>query len=808
MVGAIDMTTTYRAYNAVREGVRTANRCTWATDGECNELTAEANPGPPYYNWVAYQEGSGPTYFGEMHRYYGIGYYLQAPQYTIDNFSAYRLDDVTFDYNSNERNFAALLFEAQGANPRIYQARAPHLNITRVPGGRPQVTATYQVGGGNYQNNISYTVNGSPTLSWNGNRTGTVSFTLGAPSGVNACRISTNFNGQGSHNMSAIPCGSDATYDLNTAEVIFTVYANDGSSPLAANGSVGMELSGPGISGWLDLGGRQYSGGDDASLCPRVPGSLGSGGVGNNNNYIQFSANCSESVPGHNGYNTRLRFGQTYTLRFELENVSGGDLQWNFEDVEIYLPRIRSGSQSWEDCQAPLLKSQIQNEQGCAVGNSGSAGLVRFKDPQNVPNNYVGEADSFIPAPPFTDSVNPVTGINSANCAVVSANRGSSAICLDWFEMPSLAAVRSRTLPCNTSNHGNSIIDPSVPTFDPQLVEADCNAAGFSQYSPVSGSVEYTVRSESFPSIAPVSWTPTGCNDNNAPVPAAVRAYRHHAHDISPNGHGSDPVDIGTNVDPRNAGYSCPRYGNDYQLVTEVYDDTTTTAQFFSRQQFDYQVGCEANDWHDVVRSHASAAGLDSRAFFESFRTTSPSASSSSQGDPVTLAEVSEAVFNQYAASACNMLMLPGQPGAVVETAFGDCQNTNFTAPPTLCEQDGVVCEQQVAGFCGSSGAVTAQSALQQEAQNYFFTRLHGLYPEAQLGCTGDNCAQFGPPAGYDPTDPNGLAQWEGSIEVPLMSANLIEFFTGYQANLFGAGRVSFMLGTNDARTFEVEHVR
>jgi hypothetical protein len=122
------------------------------------------------------------------------------------------------------------------------------------------------------------------------------------------------------------------------------------------------------------------------------------------------------------------------------------------------------------------------------------------------------------------------------------------------------------------------------------------------------------------------------------------------------------------------------------------------------------------------------------------------------------------------------------------------------------------VCVKAFGGFCGDSSSdgtnIPPQSALQAEAQQHFFHTLKKVYPAAQLGCTGENCAYFGAPAGYDPNDPGLLAQWEGTLEVPLLSSNLIEWFTGDTVEIFGDGRISFSLGTKQARQFERELVQ
>jgi hypothetical protein len=183
-----------------------------------------------------------------------------------------------------------------------------------------------------------------------------------------------------------------------------------------------------------------------------------------------------------------------------------------------------------------------------------------------------------------------------------------------------------------------------------------------------------------------------------------------------------------------------------------------------------------------------------------------PGLSSSIQQSGIK-APVSETVFNEFAGTSCEMEMVPGQPSQPVGSVNGSCMEPLHLPPSELCDGDGHVCVKAFGGFClggNSDGTILPpQSALQAEAEKHFFHTLKKVYPAAQLGCTGENCANFAAPAGYNPNDPGLLAQWEGTLEVPLLSSNLIEWFTGDSVDIFGDGRVSFSLGTKHARQFE-----
>ncbi|MCI5066223.1 hypothetical protein MRY87_10905, partial [bacterium] len=178
-------------------------------------------------------------------------------------------------------------------------------------------------------------------------------------------------------------------------------------------------------------------------------------------------------------------------------------------------------------------------------------------------------------------------------------------------------------------------------------------------------------------------------------------------------------------------------------------------------------------------------------------------------GSQDILGTITEGEYTDFVTQGCRMEELPGQPKELVGKALGDCNRTYATAPAALCDQPDVICEQEFAGFCGGDGGDTpSHSALQQVAEAHFNSRVQTLYPSAKFGCTGENCVRFAPPTGYDPEDPEGLSAWEGSIEVPLLSANLIQMFSGESVRLFGPHRVSFTVGSQQERTFETEHTR
>lgn len=829
MIGAYDVSTAYHGYTALREGVEAANRCTWTTDGECSAFNSSGGGATnAYYNWTAY-DASPSQYFGYKYRYYGTEYHLSRPQVALDNFTVYSLGTRTFDYSSNLRRFAQLRFPAEGIRPRVLQALSPHLNITRIAGGRPNVSATYINGGGNYSNNISYTVSGAPNLQWNGTRSGTVSFTLSAPSGLTTCRVSENFDGNGNHSPGAEGCVAQPGYNVNRGYASLVVYGNDANSQTGSSGRVRMRISGPGLSGQVPLGARAYSYGDDASFCPRVPSLPAPSSSSNISSYVTTDmTTCAESVPGtYQGF-SQLRFGETYTLHFDLQNVTGGDLQWSFDGLDIYLPRISSAWNSWRECTGGVLPSEMQAQAGCTVPNGNSAPLLRWTNQNAQPGNYISQDGAFTPPGPATPSEpsnfplehrfssTPHETISTAPCPLIETYVNGAA-CSDWFEVFSSPQSGTMTQECSP-NFGTSITamnNGTMAGLDEEGARTECGEpeADAQLFSVNPTPVTYTVATTLLDQLEPIVWEAENCTENNPPLPPAVTQYPHRTYSEQFIGYG-DAVHLGTSIDPRplleTAEYSCERAGAPYRATPVTYDHATTTLPFFEHIHFEHAIGCEEDDWTPAVRARAILAGMNPSAFMEAGRNI-PGLSSGNPHSGIK-APVSEAIFNEFAGTSCEMEMVPGQPSQPVGSADGSCLEPLHSAPAELCAVGGVVCVQEFGGFCGN-GALGGsnpppQSALEAEAQQHFFHTLKKIYPAAQLGCTGKNCANFGAPAGYDPSDPGLLAQWEGTLQVPLLSANLVEWFTGDTVDIFGEGRVSFSLGTKQARQFERSLVR
>ncbi|NBW39490.1 pilus assembly protein [bacterium] len=821
MIGAYDANTAFHGYTALREGVESANRCTWTTEGGCTTFST-SEPSPPYFNWTAFVP-SMSEYYGYQYQYYGTEYHLLRPQFEVGNYQAYSLGTRSFEYASNLRRFAQLRFPAEGIRPRIFQSISPHLNIARIPGGRPQVSATYIGGGGNYSNNIPYTLNGSPSLQWNGARNGTVSFTLGAPSGLDECRISENFDGAGSHTPSTADCSSSAAYRPNRGFVSLVVYGTDANSQTGSSGQIQMRISGPGLQGQVPLGARAYGYGDDASFCPRVPNLPSPNAPGSSSYVTTDIATCAESIPGTYAGFRRLRFGETYTLHFSLVGVTGGDLQWSFDGLELFLPRISGGWNNWRECVGGILPSDYHNRSGCTVPNGRLAPEVRWVNQASQPNNSTGQQSVFTPPgadTPAGEAAHPLEHrfsasekdtITSAPCSVISTYLPNT-FCDDWYEIPSIPISGMMTQACS-ENLGTAIHEiegGSLEEINLELAFTECGPPEESvQLYTVSvgpEEIDYELQTHQFSNIPSMIWEPATCNDAEPPIPAEVLQYPHHSYSESSYGYGP-PFHLAPTIDPRimitTPAYSCSRSGIPYTVATVLYDEHTTSQNFFQELHFEHEVGCAEDEWGLTVRANAIDAGMNPLAFMEAGKLTPTfSVGSSVQG---IKAAVSESIFNQYATAECEMEMVPGQPLQPVGSLEGSCQNPLHTQPATLCENSDVVCIRELAGFCGAQGDGVSPSVslLEAEAQQHFFSTLKQIYPAAQFGCTGSNCAQFGAPQGYDPNNPGTLSQWEGTLQVPLLSARLLNFLIPEEHDLFGAGRLSFSLGAKNARRFE-----
>ncbi|MCI5065932.1 hypothetical protein MRY87_09430, partial [bacterium] len=558
MIGVVDVNTTLQAYHAVRDGVETANRCTWATDGDCNEVSPDTGPGPAYFNWNAYRPGA-TTYYGYKSQYAGEEYFLTAPRFRFDTFEGHRLDYRSFTTTLHRRQVAQLTFPARAITPQIYEAELPALRIQRVPGGRPNVSATFLDGGGRYQNTLDYQVLNSPSLRWNSQNSGRVRFRIRRPAGI-VCRESVNFNRASGHSASEQECGHGvgSGFQPNRVKAILFVTANSGNSPRTANGTVSMTLSGPGISEPIDLGGRRYGGNDDASLCPRVPSLRRRNGLGP----WVTQQNCSESTPGRYSGFSALEYDRNYTLTFSF--TSGApDLEWNFEDLQLYLPRITSGDEQWQDCEGGVLRSQYGSNSGCSIGGSAaSSSVLEWIDPEAQPENY-----RQVLREELTDVLieTPHNTIRPASRELIDAVFGrqhSSEELRDWFETPSQSDPnREVRHECDEQNFGQSIREVPEPgqPAEVELSRADSECrANTSLPSHSVHDLRYYTEPVAI-AAEPVSWTPENCTDHSSRVlPPAARRFRHVTFNTTYDGQEElDP--LGRDRDPREA-LSSPSY--------------------------------------------------------------------------------------------------------------------------------------------------------------------------------------------------------------------------------------------------------
>lgn len=808
IIGAIDVNTSLQGYSAVREGIRTANRCTWATDGDCTEVSAPFSTSDLYYNYEVYQPGP-PSYIGHKFSYSGNAHHLLAPVYRLSNFRAEVLDSIQFDQQIQERDFRELAFPAEGTTPIIYQARLPRLNITRIPGGRPSITATYRADGEPWEELLSYSSSGSVNLQWSDptKRSGSITFRINRPAGNGLCRKSTNFNGKGGHDAGNTNCSQVNGYHPNKVEAVVMVYGNDGNSANSSEGDINMSISGPGFTNPVSLGGRHYFTGNDASLCPRVPNLGDQGGA-----FVSQSG-CSESDPGAYSKFGALEYDQTYTLNFSLQNITG-DLHWNFESLRLYLPRIKDGWNNWRACQDPVTPSQFEKNNGCRRGNGDKAKLVRWKNEEAQPHNGVSVRTASLQS----SSNQEVLGISSANCGDASTALGAPIPpkeCINWYEFPSSPGVQTVNASCGP-NYGRSISAPSsgntAATVNIAAAVSECDTTVAQSYSANATNVITRTKSISLPSVQDVSWERSSCADNSPPIPSAVSAYQWPAWDESFEKY-SNPIDLGKSVDPREllstSAYSCSYQGTPYSTAVTSYNEDTTTRDFFKKVHFDFEMGCDENEWQEATRQEAIQAGMSRNAYFEAEKKTTNESEQETEQDIV--ATISKRTFEEYSDTACLVEMIPGQPDELVATVQGNCDNTYESAPVDLVQGgEGLVWVKQVGGFCGLQEAeddANLPTVLENEAKTRFYSRVQMLYPAAQLDCDGDNCVRFGPPAGVDPNDRGTLAQWEGSIQVPLLSAQLVEFFAGSSFSFFDEAS-TLTLRSEESRTFESELTR
>lgn len=264
---SIDLSNAFRSYTALQEGVRTATRCAYTTDGSC--VSSNASSPSPIYD-VTLHTGT-PTPYGFMYLYTGKEEFITKPTYVVDNFHAEVLGEV--QYNANEfQHFAHMpMYEIQGT-PKINLIHAVYPYISgSTPGGA--TFSFFNQHGKVFQPNDtislsqSRTVNASqPIKSFQ-----PITFNMPIPFDITqACKKSTQFNYSDDptiiHTADTPNCVDMTAVNATTTNIVLWVKGNNQGSSNGATGTIRLSLDG------VPLGGRQFTsspGLHDASLVPR-----------------------------------------------------------------------------------------------------------------------------------------------------------------------------------------------------------------------------------------------------------------------------------------------------------------------------------------------------------------------------------------------------------------------------------------------------------------------------------------------------------------------------------------------------------
>ncbi len=730
--GAIDVSNTMQAYNALQEGVRTSLRCTYTVDGECIDVPTAAPS--PLFNWYEITGTTGDEVYGYRYHYEGTEKYIQRPVYNVSNFRARTLVQHQFDVSYYSRQAHRRKFPAVGevAGIPIFQARAPRVRVNSPEDSRFRYL---EQPGVHYVNNLSYTIqnNITSTNNWidstastpvTSRNLGTIRFRVNNPHQGAECRKSDQFNyASDSVVASNNGCGG---HNGSRGNVVLWIHGDSQGSDNGATGVIDIRVDGPGLS--MDLGGRKYTSNPGTRHADHVPRGIPSGYL------APGSAPYTEATDYPN---VIVEFGQWYTISFTLrqaldEPSTYGKVFYNSNNMDLFAPRYGESENSHVECEGGLYPSEFSNPANCNTENGREALSVSWINHHSQPANFLSASDTknlqdTADSAPLSDSE-----LHNQLSGVVPASQ-----LIDYYETPSSASeelIASETTDC-PSNYGVVQEADGNDFVTTSAAHTICPAQQTHIGAIVEDSSKWLVSGyQQIPGNPSIDWVRPNCEEA-APqqVPAEVALYHHHDDgQISFSHYATQHIYTGPENAPENDPdyvvandplYNCSDHAPSFAVGSKAYNkDMEDLPQESLFAGLINELGC---NWEEVVRDEAVSLGMNTSAFFEaSFgnQTVTPL-----EGEP---------------AECITFWKDPGEPidGALIPLAGNPYP---YGVVPAGCESD--ACHVEFIGFDGdgSGGAGEVEVDLEKAAQDFGFETVRALYPRASWDCEDDDCVDL-----------------------------------------------------------------
>ncbi len=744
VAGAFDINTLLQGYSALQEGVTASLRCVYTSDGKC--VATQPDLRPRLFNY--YRVNRSAEYLTDLFDFRGVTSWIDQPRYRYSNFTATVLGNVEYDQPT--------------ANLRIRQKYYPADRTARFT----LRTATFP-----------YILNSArnPTLRYRGASINQVAVPQGsyAPHVYSATSVRLQSDGPGGgvddvaddFYFSAIPApservltsslleypiGANHTPNFNAnfassseVQVAVHITGDKGDTTVGSLGGVSIDLQRRNSNGeWVlvrSLGAQQLG---------RQPGESSSANFVIRGLPIEFidQDSVTDYSELHDYSPIILRYGQSYRIHFALVRTAGA-VGWQAHQVRIFYPDDLVNQSKVIACLNPL--SPCSAPSSCQLGENLPAEIldatVNIHESESPTLGASLLLASCSPGHGTIDDLLTAQGI--ALCARAYEVQADTASCAAVVESRSCAAIgpSNRGVPQSPSADGKLRGSPEALSSCPPPEDSAAGPAQSPRWSVVNavvpneeiapGSDGTLIQLKETCSQAP-SW-PSGSQLGSYPH----LAYSRDLQDYVPHYTGSnDPAQIKRNPTGE---YSCSEFPLHEQSVDVTPMTRTTLNQsslFFGEH---LKPGC---NWQEVLHQDGIKHELiPAQAYFAAEPPLATGRKARSSSEPDLCVDPSPEI-------------VWGDPEGQQLISGGPFPEQN---PPVECQQTGVSCRAEFAGFGpGSQGGV--QYNFRTAAQHFGFNEIQAHYPAVRWDCNGKHCAKL------SVQEDGPFMSANGSLQVPL----------------------------------------